>query len=210
LLVDDHSLVREGLRELLEAQGGIAVVGEAADSESAVSLVAEERPHVVLLDVEIPGDDAPTTVTRMRQVSPETQVLILSMYDGPELLRSLLAAGIRGYLHKSASIQQVAAAVRGARSDDGRVLLAVSRVSLAQIDGHTPDLLSDREREVLTLAAHALTNTQIGSRLGLTEATVKRHLRNIFVKLGAVSRIDAVNKAVSASLIKVDKRPNNR
>ncbi|MEU7895995.1 response regulator transcription factor [Nonomuraea sp. NPDC049152] len=210
LLVDDHVLVREGLRELLEAQAGMVVVGEAGDSESAVALTAKERPHVVLLDVEIPGDDAPTTVARIHRHSPETQVLILSMYDGPELLRSLLAAGIRGYLLKSASIQEVVSAIYSARCGDGRVLLAVSRESLAQVDGQPSDLLSDREREVLTLAAQALTNTQIGSRLGLTEATVKRHLRNIFVKLGAVSRIDAVNKAVSASLIKVDKVHNGR
>ncbi len=201
LIVDDHALFREGLREILEAQGDLVVVGEAGDSESAVALAAEKQPHVVLLDVEIPGDEVTTTVGRIRDLSPSSQVIILSMYDGPQLVQSLLTAGIRGYLLKSVHWQELVSAIRSARSDEGRILLAVSRESLAQVEGPSSSVLSDREREVLELAAQALSNTQIASRLSLTEATVKRHLRNIFVKLGAVSRIDAVNKAVAASLI---------
>jgi DNA-binding NarL/FixJ family response regulator len=207
LIVDDHSLVREGLREILEAQDDMTVVGEAGDSSSAIALVAEAKPHVVLLDVEIPGEDATTTVSRIRSLSPNTQVIILSMYDGPLLLRSLLATGIRGYLLKSVHRQELVAAIHNACSDDGQVVLAVSRESLAQAQTTSSDVLSDREREVLELTAQALSNTQIASRLSLTEATVKRHLRNIFVKLGAVSRIDAVNKAMAASLITVKDRP---
>jgi DNA-binding NarL/FixJ family response regulator len=201
LLVDDHVLVREGLCEVLQAHDDLVVVGEAGNSRDAVALVAQKRPHVVLLDIEIPGDEVTTTVARIHRVSPESQVLILSMYDGPQLLHRLLAAGIRGYLLKSVTREELVSAIHAARADDGRIMLAVSRQCLSQVEASSSSTLSEREREVLQLTAQALSNIQIASRLSLTEATVKRHLRNIFVKLGAVSRIDAVNKAINANLI---------
>jgi DNA-binding NarL/FixJ family response regulator len=208
LIVDDHALLREGLREILEAQDDMSVVGEAGDSSAAVAMAAETKPNVILLDVEIPGEDVSVTLSRIRSLSPESLVIILSMYDGPQLVRTLLTAGVRGYLLKSVHRQELVAAIRSVHSDEGRIVLAVSRESLAQTEGPAADVLSSREREVLELTAQALSNTQIASRLRLTEATVKRHLRNIFVKLGAVSRIDAVNKATAASLISVQERPS--
>ncbi|GAA3829244.1 response regulator transcription factor [Sphaerisporangium flaviroseum] len=200
-IVDDHALFREGLREILEAVHDIAIVGEAGDSSAALELVAETRPDVVLLDVEIPGDEVTETVTRFRSISPETQIIILSMYDGPQLLTRLLAAGICGYLLKSVHRHELIAAVRSVYEDPARVVLAVSRHSLAHVEGPPVGVLSEKEQEVLQLAAQALSNGQIARCLGLAEATVKRHMRNIFVKLNAVSRIDAVNKALAASLI---------
>jgi DNA-binding NarL/FixJ family response regulator len=200
-LVDDHALFREGLREILESVGDMRIVGEAGDSAAAVTLVAGTRPDVVLLDVEIPGDEVTETVSRIRTMSPDTRIIILSMYDGPQLLSRLLAAGIRGYLLKSVHRHELIAAVRSVREDPSRVVLAVSRNSVAQVEAAAAPTLSDKELEVLQLAAQALSNSQIARRLGLAEATVKRHMRNIFVKLNAVSRIDAVNKALAASLI---------
>jgi len=204
VLVDDHALVREGVREILETQSDITVVGEAGDSGSAVSVVSRLHPDVLLLDVEIPGDEVTNTVEKLRTVSPETHILILSMYDGPHLLKGLLGLGIRGYLLKSVSPHELVSAVRSAVQDD-RIILSVSRESLTASAPHgapTGGLaLSPRERDVLVLAAQALSNAQIGSRLHLTEATVKRHLSNVFAKLGAVSRIDAVNKAVAKGII---------
>lgn len=201
LLVDDHALVRDGLRRIFETQPDFEVVAEAGDSHAAVLLAAQHRPHVVVLDVEIPGDHVTTTVRRIQETTPDTEVVVLSMYDGPELLIRLLELGIRGYLLKSATWQQLVAAVRGARHKGSAVLLAVSGDSLSRMNAPPPRVLSPRELEVLRLAAEAKTNLQIARRLHLSEATVKRHLRNIFAKLGAVSRIDAVNKAVAASLI---------
>jgi DNA-binding NarL/FixJ family response regulator len=130
------------------------------------------------------------------------------MYDGPVLLQSLLAVGIKGYLLKSVTRHELVAAIRGARADDGRILLSVSPTSLAA-QARATSVLSDRERAILELVASAMSNTQIANRLYLTEATVKRHIRNIFVKLEAVSRIDAVNKAIAASMIDTAKPANN-
>jgi DNA-binding NarL/FixJ family response regulator len=200
VLVDDHVLMREGLREILETQPGVLVVGEAGDSATAITVVAEQQPRVVLLDVEIPGGDVTDTVIALRKHAPNAEVIILSMYDGPQLVQRLLGLGIRGYLLKSVTRGALVSAIRNACSDDGHVILSVSRRSLAQLPG-TTNALSPRELDVLELAARALSNAQIAARLYLTEATVKRHLSNIFAKLGAVSRIDAVNKAVAASLI---------
>jgi|SRR5579875_2845668 len=201
VLVDDHVLVRQGLREILRPEDDIEVVGEAGDSESAVTEVRDKQPHIVLLDVEIPGDEVTTTVRRMRTLAPDTSVIVLSMYDGPMLLQELLALGIKGYLLKSITRHELIAAIRSARDDQARILLSVSRASLAQVGGPSGSVLSERERTVLQLVAQAMSNAQVASQLSLTEATVKRHLRNIFAKLGAVSRIDAVNKATVASLI---------
>ena len=196
LLVDDHALVREGLREILQMQGDIRVVGEAGDSATTVALAAAERPDIVLLDIEIPGEEVTTTVNQILKRSPASRVIILSMYESPQLVQTLLAAGIRGYLLKSIHWQELVVAIRAIRADSDRITLGVSRESLRYVQqGPSPETLSTRELEVLDLVAQALSNGQIASRLNLTEATVKRHLRNIFVKLGAVSRLDAVNKA---------------
>jgi DNA-binding NarL/FixJ family response regulator len=196
LLVDDHALVREGVRGILEAQADMNVVGEAGDSASAVAEAAREHPDIVLLDIEIPGGEAVDTVSQIRACSPRTQVIVLSMYEGPQLVQDLLAAGVRGYLLKSVHWQELVVAIRAVRADADRVVLGVSRESLAHVrEEPGTGTLSAREREILELVGQALSNGQIAARLSLTEATVKRHVRNIFVKLGAVSRIDAVNKA---------------
>ncbi|MEV0667878.1 response regulator [Actinomadura luteofluorescens] len=200
LIVDGHTLVRQGVREILEEDDGLKVVGEAGDGDEALTVVADLHPDVVLLEVGNPGQDAVTTVRRIRHHSPDTKVIILSMQEGPELLRALLEAGIRGYLLKTVSRNELVAAIR-AVEDPERIVLSVSRRSLPEDDGTQPVALTERERQVLDLTAQALTNRQIANRLSLTEATVKRHLRNIFAKLGAGSRLDAVNRAALAGLI---------
>jgi len=195
LIVDDHALVREGLCGILEAQGDMRVVGQAGDSATTVQLAAAEQPDVILLDIEIPGAEVTTTVREIHKCSPRSRVIILSMYDGPQLVKALLAAGIRGYLVKSTHWQELVVAIRSIMADTDRIVLEVSSRSLRTVLEGPAATLSAREREVLALVAQALSNGQIAARLSLTEATVKRHLRNTFVKLGAASRIDAVNKA---------------
>jgi DNA-binding NarL/FixJ family response regulator len=159
------------------------------------------RPDIVILDIEIPGDEPTVTVSRIRALSPATQVVVLSMYDSAELLRQLITAGIRGYLLKTVDRHELFAAIRGVHRGSGSMMISVSPESLALLHGTSEVALSAREREILGMVAQAMSNIQISHRLDITEATVKRHLRNIFVKLGAVSRIDAVNKAIEAQLI---------
>ena len=195
LIVDDHTLVREGLQKILETQEDMTVVAEAGDSQTAVTVAGETQPDVILLDIEIPGSEVVLTIRQLRNCSPGSRIIILSMYESPELVQAVLAAGIRGYLLKSIHWEELAVAIRAIRAESDRIILGVSRGSLNYFQqGSAQGQLSAREREVLDLVAEALSNGQIASRMGLTEATVKRHLRNVFVKLGAVSRLDAVNK----------------
>jgi DNA-binding NarL/FixJ family response regulator len=191
----------EGLAEILGLEHDLVVVNEAVDSGSAVEAAAREQPDVLLLDVNIPGGDPTTTVELIKDVSPRTQILVLSMYDGPQLLHRMLAAGVRGYLLKSVSRHELIEAIRTVHNESDRAVLAVSNSSLAGMRDVTTSALTDREIEILQLTAFALSNYQISARVGLTEATVKRHLRNIIAKLNAVSRIDAVNKATDVGLI---------
>jgi len=196
LIVDDHAVVREGLCRLLTAYDDMRVAGEAGDLATAAALAVRERPDIILLDIGIPDGDGGTAVRQLRVSSPTSSVLIVSRREGPELVQAALAAGARGYLPMNIQGQELVVAIRAVLADPDRIVLGVSRSSLVH-GGDTPgsETLSEREREVLALVGQALSNRQIASRLSLTEATVKRHLRNIFVKLGAVSRIDAVNKA---------------
>lgn len=195
LIVDDHALVREGLCEILATQEDLRVVGQAEDSATTVALAEREQPDIVLLDIEIPGGEVTTTVSRIQACSPASRIIILSMYEGPQLVQDLLAAGVNGYLLKSIHWQELVVAIRAVYADKDRIVLGVSQQSLRHVQQMPAgEMLSAREAEVLELVADALSNSQVAARLYITEATVKRHLRNIFAKLGAVSRIDAVNK----------------
>ncbi len=198
-LIDDHVLVRSGVRALLDSQPDIRVVGEAGTSVDAVALVERLRPDVVLLDVEIPGSPVTDTVAKVRRISPDTKLLILSMFDGPHLVQSLLKLGISGYLLKSASMDELVSAVRSVRADEGRLVLSVSSRSLAAPAERVT--ITERERAVLELVDRGLSNTQIANRLSISESAVKSNLHVLFGKLGAVSRLDAVNKAAATSLI---------
>ena len=203
MLADDHAILRETLRESLEAETDFSVVGDVGDGTRAVELATTLRPDVVLLDIDMKGIPAAVTVRRLHEMSPATRVVILSMYDCADFVRDMLALGVRGYLSKGVSRQHLVSAIRAAMDDNQAVLVSVtSDAGLALLPvPQGSDPLSARECELLTLVAQAMTNRQIASRLAITEATVKRHLYNIFTKLGSVSRIDAVNKAVGAGLV---------
>jgi DNA-binding NarL/FixJ family response regulator len=201
LLVDDHTLFRQAIREVLETDTSIEVVAEAGDSASAVRMAGTTQPDVILLDVELDGTDTSDTLARLRRAAPQAKVVILTMYDNPLLIRRLLGQGARGYLLKTITREDLIQAVHSTQRDQGWMLVSASQDSLRRLAAGRPEGLSTRECDVLALAANALTNAQIAKRLSITEGTVKRHLRNIFVKLDAVSRVDAVNKGIAASLI---------
>jgi DNA-binding NarL/FixJ family response regulator len=195
VLVDDHALFRDGVKQILQYEDDeFTIVGEVGDGRQAVSMIAATRPDVVLLDVEMPGAHVTDTVRGIRAVSPASRILILSMHEDADLINQLVGLGVSGYLLKTVSRSDLLAAVRSTVLNPQQVILSVSRHVLMTRDRTPADGLSVREREVLGLAADAMSNAQIAARLTISEATVKRHLYNVFGKLGAVSRVDAVNK----------------
>jgi len=202
VLVDDHTLFREGLAELIACDPTFRVVAQGSSGTDAVTLVQQHRPDVVLVDVEMPGPGARETVSRLSQEHPDTKVIVLTMHDKPELVWELLDQGAAAYLVKTIARHELIAAVRAVATNRDNILLSVPRSTMNQLDKPPGSaLLSARELEVLQLAALAMSNAQIGRQLVIAESTVKRHLTNVYAKLGAVSRVDAIRKATTARLI---------
>ena len=207
VLADDHTMFRQGIKEMLSTDEGIEVVGEAKNGREAVALVRDLKPDVAILDVQMPVMGAAKAMERMLRLSPPPKVLIVTMYDNPHLVRELLARGASGYLVKSASLEELVAAVRAAavRDSSGQreenVILAVPREVLELVDERTQGEPSGRELEILLLAARGLSNRQIAASLSLSEATVKRHLANLYTKLNVGSRGEATRKALSEGWI---------
>jgi DNA-binding NarL/FixJ family response regulator len=204
-LADDHTLFRAGVNEMLSSDPRLRVVGEAAHGEATIALCVERQPDVLLLDVEMPGPSAAMVLRQLRRLCPRTQVIVLTMHDDADVVHELLDCGAAGYLVKTISRAELIAAVGSVAGESATVRLSVSRQTVERLDrqryGARSGPLTDRELEVLRLTAQALSNAQIASRLHITEATVKRHLTNIYGKLNAVSRVDAVRKANAAKLI---------
>ncbi|WP_431279605.1 response regulator transcription factor [Leifsonia poae] len=191
VLADDHSLFRKGVRALIEPH--FLVVGEASDGDEAIALVEREAPDVLLLDVEMPGSSAEQTLGRVRRRSPSTAVIILTMHTDAVLRRRLLRAGASAFADKSIddrSLRELISSVR-----------PVSGVTDEPEPASATRVLTDRELQVIGMIAHAYTNREISERLNITEGTVKRHTSNIYAKLGATSRIDAVRKVVRLNLL---------
>jgi DNA-binding NarL/FixJ family response regulator len=203
VIVDDHTLFRQGLRELLSTDPRLTVVAEGASGPEAVALAGEHRPDVILLDVEMPGAPATTTIKQLRCAAPYTRIVVLTMHDDSALVHQLLEVGASAYLVKTIVREELIAAVRSVSRSQSNVLLSVSRETIEGLDRHRPEggPLSAREMDVLRLLAQALSNAQIATRLFITESTVKRHLTNIYAKLGAVSRVDAIRKATASRLL---------
>ncbi|WP_301177440.1 response regulator [Actinomadura geliboluensis] len=197
MIVDDHPIVREGLRGMLAAEPDIEVAGEAASGDEAVALVPRVRPDVVLMDLRMPSGDGVSAIERL----PGHRILVLTTFqDDADIVRAI-EAGAAGYLLKDASRADLAAAVREVAAGR-RVLSPEVSARLAAVDQTpAPPVLSAREAEVLALVAEGLTNAQIGERLYIGQATVKTHLLRIFTKLGVSDRTAAVITALQHGLI---------
>ena len=213
LLADDHALMRKGVRDLLEAEADLLVVGEAADGQQAIDLTLALRPDVVLMDIRMPVLNGVQATRRLQVDAPEVKVVALSAYDDTAYVFGLLDAGAAGYVLKSSDARTIVRAVRdayrGRPAFDPEILPAViARAGhRGQLEGG-PAALSEREREVLQHAARGLTNKQIGAELIISDRTVQNHLQNIFEKLHVRSRTEAVTVGLRDGLIVLEEQPD--
>ena len=203
LLVDDHAVVREGLRTFLELQDGIEVVGEAGDGAEGVAAAERLRPDVVLMDLVMPRLDGVGAMRELRRRVPDTRVIVLTSFTDEEKLLPALQAGAAGYLLKNAEPAELARAVRAAHA--GEALLdpmVAARLleSIAEPRDAPREALTPREREVLALIGRGYANKRIALELGIAEKTVKTHVGHVLAKLGVSDRTQAALHAARAGL----------
>jgi two-component system response regulator NreC len=211
-IVDDHAVLRAGLRMLLGAQPDMTVVGEAADGEEALGKVREINPDVVTLDLTMPGGSGLRVIERLRQECPKVRVLVLTMHDDPAYFRAALAAGSSGYVVKSAPEAEVLSAIRAVSQGRTFVNLSLTNELVQTVLGgqqlagladpaDPKAFLSPREQEVLRLTAQGHTNRQIADQLFLSVKTIETYRARLMAKLGLENRADLVRYAAAAGLL---------
>ncbi|OGO00348.1 MAG: DNA-binding response regulator [Chloroflexi bacterium RBG_13_52_14] len=216
LIADDHAVVREGTRRILEQEPDLEVVGEAGDGEEAVELATSLKPDVAIVDVSMPKMDGIEATRRIKATCPSINVLILSAYDDDQFIFSLLEAGAAGYLLKTIRSRELVDAVRAVYSGESVLHPSIARKVLNRFvsaggkpaEGKEPvGMLSEREMEVLKLAAKGLSNQDIAEKLCLSIRTVQGHLGHIFNKLQVGSRTEAVVRALKEGWVTLDDVP---
>src|SRR5438270_7157360 len=201
VIADDHSVVRRGLRGLLEAEGGLEVVAEAGDVESALRYVRGHHPDVLVLDLNMPGRSSLEAIPEIRAQAPDTQIVVLTMQDEPAYARQALSSGALGYVLKDAADSELVEAIRRAAAGDTYLNPRLgARVAAAPPPG-PPDGLSEREVEVLRMIALGHTNADIAKSLYLSVRTVETHRAHIQQKLGLNSRAELVQFALDHGLL---------
>ncbi len=206
VIAEDHALVREGTREILAHEPDIAVVGEAARGDDAVTLTKQLRPRVLLMDMRMPGLTGIEVTRELLAELPDLKVLILSAHEDEDYVREALAAGVSGYMLKTSPGRELVEGVRAVASGSTVLTPALSR-KLAQISlepSRASDRLSSREFAVLRLIAQGRANKEIAKELGISLRTVEGHLHNIFEKLRVGSRTEAVVHAVNHGLLSLE------
>ncbi|MBI3209258.1 MAG: response regulator transcription factor [Candidatus Solibacter usitatus] len=202
LVVDDHPVVRSGLVSILLRQPDFQVAGEAADGLTAVAEYQRLKPHVVVLDLSLPGLDGWQALARIRELDPAARVLVISTFGGDEDVHRALEAGAKGYLLKESTEDEIVGAVRAVTEGRTRVSGAAAE-SMAERMKYSP--LTKRELEVLEGMARGQSNKEIGWKMGVTESTIKGHVANIMSKLGVDDRTLAVTLAIQRGLIRLPK-----
>ncbi|MCX4978066.1 MULTISPECIES: response regulator transcription factor [unclassified Streptomyces] len=201
LIVDDHPVVRFGLRGMLEAYDDLRVVGEAGSGDEAIVLAAATRPDVILMDLRMPGTDGATATARIRQEHPGIRVLVLTTYEGDADILPAIEAGATGYLLKDTPIGTLTDAIRAAARGETVLAPLVAARLVTHMQAPAGEQLTPREVQVLGLVARGLSNSEIGRQLYIGEATVKTHLLRTFVKLGVNDRTAAVTIALSRGIL---------
>ena len=212
LIADDHPLLREALREALSDQKDMEVIGEANNGEEAVELVSQFKPDIVVMDIMMPKLDGIDASKRIKKITPNIAILILTAYDDDNYVLGLLEAGAAGYLLKSARGQDIVEAIRSIRAGESVLhphiiekLLKRAIGSPTEIErAKASDLLSDREVEMLKLLSTGMSNKQIAEQLCLSLRTVKAHLSNIFTKMNVASRSEALVEALRWGLVTLE------
>lgn len=212
LIADDHVIVREGLRTLLEAQPDIEVVGEAKDGEEAVSKTKETQPDIVLMDITMPGMNGLEATRQIKQHDPDVRILVLTMHEEDEYFFEFLYAGASGYFVKGGSSDELVLALRAVWHGDVFLYPTMAKKLLgdylqgmrAEQDKKSYDGLTNREREVLKLIAEGHTNQEIAELLVISTTTVQTHRANIMAKLGLHSRTELIKYALRRGFITLD------
>jgi len=208
VLADDHAVVRAGIRQFLEHAADITVVAEAGDGAVAQSLIAEHRPDVAVLDIQMPEASGIEVTRWLRANHPEVGVLVLTAYDDDPYVMAVLEAGANGYVLKTAAPPEIIQAVRDVHEGKSALDPAIARKLMDQIAGQRTrpqyETLTEREMEVLALTAQGYTNKAIGLQLGISDRTVQGHLARIYGKMDVNSRTEAVMRAVSLGWLDAD------
>ena len=198
-LADDHTMFREGLEAILASREGIEVVGTSSTGPEAAERVAASRPDVIVTQLDMQLKEAEEILAGIRGASPDSRIVVLTLWDNLRWVRAISKMGIDAYIHKSSSAEELVATIDAALGHDPgkkNVVVSMPRALLERLGDEPASGLSERETEVVVLAARGLSNRLIGQELHVAEATVKRHLANIFQKVGVRSRNEAVRKAI--------------
>lgn len=210
LIADDHPLVREALHRTLEGEKDIEVVAEAGDGEEAVKFASELKPNVAVMDIIMPKLNGIEATRKIKEVAPDTAILILTAYDDDEYVLGLLDAGAAGYLLKSARGRDLVGAIRAIRAGESVlhpkiIAKLLKRAMMAPTGEHkVSELLSERESEILKLVTSGMSNKEIAEKLLLSQRTIKSHLTNIFNKLNVASRSEAIVKGLQWGLVTLE------
>jgi DNA-binding NarL/FixJ family response regulator len=205
LLADDHTLFRQGLARLLASYGGLEIIAEVPNDQQALRLAQEENPDVVVMEVQMPFERSKESLLKMSRISPSPKVVLVTMFEEPRYVRELMNLGASAYLLKSVSVEHLTGAVRAAVFDPKgqHVVVGMPQEMIEEAEEGSGGVLSVREMEILILVARGLSNRQIASALTVTETTVKRHLANVYPKMGVASRSEAVRKALFENWITI-------
>lgn len=199
LLVDDHQIVREGIRRIVELEPDIRIVAEAADAEQAVVQMRAHAPDVVLMDIKMPGKDGIQLTREFKSVWPDARILILSMHA--DYFREAIEAGAASYLSKDLRQEELVRAIRSVALGDAPIHLTLGQEQLREVTQPHHAMPTERERNVLGLIAAGAPVKEIAFKLSLSETTVKRTLRGVLDKLGAKNRSEAVAEAIRRQII---------